>query len=550
MHTARRANGKKTMTMELATEVLAANGYGAVNLETGEVAMPSVSTLSRVMREHGCHPAQLKRGAPTGRVRSLHPNHSWQMDPSICVLYYLPGGKMAMMDERQYNERKPGKLAEINNLRILRYLVVDHCTHSIYLHYAVGRGETAAGALTALIGAMTDRGPRDPMHGLPFHLYADPASAHRSSLMAEFCQRLDIRLPTHEAGRANATCSVEVAQNIVETQFESRLRFADVADLAGLQARADQWRTHFNAHARHSRLKTSRTAAWVKIKPDQLRTADRDVLIAISRWKLEERTVSDRLTIGVDTRLPGLPRQEYDLRNLAYAGLRAGDKVRVELNPFTAPDIIVIKTMPDGEERRWEVSPIVKDEWGFDASAPVMGESYRVMPETDTDRALKDIQAAAAGDYAARNAASGLSRPEGDGCKPGFTPGAATSPTASAPQDAGPSGINILADLRDAPLAFRPKGRKVMDAAPAVDPTPLTHAQAAVRLRALAAEAFERDAMACMDYVRGRFPEFVAEDKLAGVAAELARRFGPLRPSRIMAFEDAAPRSAGTGGAS
>ena len=184
----------------------------------------------------------------------------------------------------------------------------------------------------------------------------------------------------------------------------------------------------------------------------------------------------------------------------------------MELNPFTAPALIVVKTISDGEERRWEVSPIVKDEWGFDASAPVMGESYRVMHETDTDRALKDILAAAAGACAARKAASGLSRPEGDGCKPGFTPGAATSPTASAPQDAGPSGINILADLRDAPLAFRPKGRQVMDAAPAVDPMPLTPAQAAVPLRALAPDSFARDAMACTDYVRGRFPDIVAED--------------------------------------
>lgn len=552
VHTARRQNGKKTMTMKRAARILEDNGYGAVNPENGEVTMPSVSTLSRVMREHGCHPEQLKRGAPTGTVRTRHPNHSWQMDPSVCVLYYLPGGKMAVMDERQYNERKPGKLVDIGNQRILRYIITDHCTHSLYLHYAVGRGETAAGALTALIEAMSDRGPLDPMHGIPLHLYADPASAHRASLMTEFCQRLGIKLQHHTAGKANATGSVEVAQRIVENEFEGRLRFASVTDLAGLQAMADSWRIHFNAYARHTRLRMPRNAAWIKIRPEQLRTASKDALIAISRWKLEERTVSDRLTISVDTRLPGLPPQEYDLRNLAYAGLRARDKVRVELNPFTAPDIIVIKTMPDGEERRWEVSPIVKDEWGFDASAPVMGESYKALPKTDTDRALEDIKAFVDTHNAARKAASGLSRPEGDGCKPGFTPGAATSPIASAPQDAGPSGIrkvlNVMADLKTPPLYFRPKGRSVLDAAPVAAPMPLTHAQAAVRLRALAPAAFNRDALACMDYVRGRFPEYVGEDKLAEVAGELTRRFAPVQTARVLAFDGA--RQTAQGGAS
>lgn len=520
VYTARRANGKKTMTMERAAGILEANGYGTVNPETGEVTMPSISTLSRAMREHGCHPEQLKRGAPTGTVRTRHPNHSWQMDPSICVLYYLPGGKMAMMDERQYNERKPGKLVDIGNQRILRYIITDHCTHSLHLHYAVGRGETAAGSLTALIEAMSDRGPRDPMHGLPFHLYADPASAHRASLMTEFCQRLGIHLQTHEAGRANATGSVEVAQRIVENEFEGRLRFASVTDLAELQAMADSWRVHFNAYARHSRLKTSRTAAWVKIRPEQLRTASKDALIAISRWKLEERTVSDRLTISVDTRLPGLPPQEYDLRNLAYAGVRPKDKVRVELNPFTAPDIIVLKTMPDGEERRWEVSPIVKDEWGFDASAPVMGESYKSLPETDTDRALKDIKAASASTAEVKHA-----YPE----------------------------LNVMADLKTPSMMFRPKGKNVLDAAPVATPMPLTHAQAAVRLRALAPEAFSRDALGCMDYVRARFPEYVSEDKLAEVAGDLARRFAAaslVRPAKVITFTESADRRAAQGAAS
>lgn len=522
VHTARRANGKKTMTMATAVEILAANGCGAVNTETGEVSMPSVSTLSRTMREYGCHPDQLRRAGTrgtTGVIRSLHPNWSWQTDASVCVLYYLPGGKMALLDERQYNERKPGKLVDIGNQRITRYPVVDHCTGVFYVHYAMERGESATGALSSLIHAMTDRGPRDPMHGVPFHLYTDPGSAYRSSLLAEFCSRLDIKLQHHEAGRANATGSVEVVQNIIETQFESRLRFSSVDDLASLQSMADQWRRHYNAHALHSRLRMPRASAWLKIKADQLRVASHEALIAISHWKLVERTVSDRLTISVDTRLPGLPPQEYDLRNLAYAGLRPRDKVRVELNPFSAPDIIVIKTMPDGEERRWNVSPVQKDEWGFDASAPVMGQSYRAMPETETGKALKEIKAAA-------------------------------KPTETA-KHAFPD-INILADVREAPLYLRPAGTDILPHAELLTaaPLPLTHAQAAMRLRELATGAFELNARACMDYVRARFPNLVPEDKINEVAADLTRRFGVIKPATVTEFTGEYARIAAHGGAS
>lgn len=521
VHTARRANGKQTMSLGSAVEILAANGQGAVNRDTGEVVMPSVSTVSRAMREYGCHPGQLALGAPAGRVRSPHPNYSWQTDASVCVLYYMPGGKMALLDERTYNERKPGRLVDIGNQRITRYPVVDHCTGCFYVHYAVERGESAAGALAALIEAMSDRGPRDPMHGVPYHLYTDPGSAYRSSLLREFCERLGIRLQHHAAGAARSTGAVEVVQNIVERQFESRLRFADVHDLTKLQAMADQWRRHYNATARHSRLGMPRAQAWTRISPEHLREAGREALIAISHWRHEERTVSDRMTVRVQTRLPGLPPQEYDLRNLAWSGVRPGDKVRVELSPFRAPAIIVIKVMPDGEERRWEVEPIVRDEWGFDVGAPVIGEAYRAMPETDSARALRDIAQAAA---PARAEGEARARPYAD--------------------------LDIMADVREAPLFLRPEGRDVLKGqTPEALPIPLSHAQASVRLRALAEEAFARDARACMDYVRERYPYTVPEDALANMAAELMRRFVPQRAARLTFNDGQAANRRQAGGA-
>ena len=126
VHLALRQNDKLTRTIKGARETLAANGYGVINNDTGEVVMPSAATLSRAMRQHCCHPEQLSGAAPATSLRSLHPNHTWQVDASVCVLYRMRGSQaVRLLNERDYNEHKPGKLVEISGQRILRYLVID-----------------------------------------------------------------------------------------------------------------------------------------------------------------------------------------------------------------------------------------------------------------------------------------------------------------------------------------------------------------------------------------------------------------------------------------
>ena len=472
---ARRANGKQTMPMELAADLAAANSMAGLEAS----AMPSTSTLSRTMRELGCHPTQLKTGKATGRLRSLHPNDCWQVDASVCVLYYLPGGKMSLLDERVFNARKPGRLAEIGNLRITRYVVVDHCSGFFYVRYAQEKGESAMGVLTSLIEAMADRGAKDPMHGVPFHIYMDKSGGNKSGLLAEFCQRMGIEALYHAAGTANATGAVEVCQNIVERHFESRLRFADVADLAQLQEMADRWRAHFMAHVKHSRLGCSRSTAWCRIRPEQLRTASREAMQAVAHWKREERVVSRSLTVTVDTRLASVGVCEYDLRALAYAGVNKGDKVLVELNPFEAPAVTVIKTMPDGEERRWTVQPMEKDAFGFDANAAVIGRTYASQPDTMSDKALKAMEAAAKPTEEAR----------AEGKKHLY------------------SDVDAMADVREVRgLYFRQKGTDVLGDQKKAEAVPLTLAQAMRRLRELAPEAFAKSPSGCRTVVENRFP--------------------------------------------
>lgn len=94
------------------------------------------------------------------------------------------------MKEESYNEKKPENLIKIRNTRIVRYIVVDHCSGNFYLRYEQAAGEDAKGFLDTLIDAITDRGPQDVMHGVPEILYTDPGPGPASSLVTGFCGQM------------------------------------------------------------------------------------------------------------------------------------------------------------------------------------------------------------------------------------------------------------------------------------------------------------------------------------------------------------------------
>lgn len=505
VHMARRQNGKKTLSIKSSCEILAQNGYGVVDVATGEVTMPSPGTVARAMRDHyGCHPKQLVTAAPAVSLRSFSPNHTWQQDASVCVLYRLPGGgEIRMLNERDYNEHKPGKLIEIAGLRIIRYIVCDHYSHNFYLHYEQAKGEDALGVTRALMGAICDRGARDPMHGVPAQIYMDKGSGNKSSLVLQFLERLEIKALHHAAGNARATGSVESLQNTVECNFEARLRFQDVSDVVDLQEKADRWRRHFLASAVLGRAKATRNAVWQRITDAQLRTVTRPVLEAVAAWGDVTRKIDNYFCISVDTKVYGV--HEYDLRELGYHGISAGDTVTVRLNPFRAPVVTVIKMQPDGTELAFDVTPVEKDAAGFDMAAAVIGAQHKALPETKSGKALKKIKQMAYGVdsvEAAEKAHKAVNR----------------KPFAH---------IDMTADIKEAPLYFRREGSTVGLAAPTAQPMPLNHAQAAKRLRELCPEAFETDAVACMDMLKARFPVTVPEDKLDDVAQALIARHAP-----------------------
>lgn len=506
-----RANGKRPMCIKDAVKRWEANGEGIADPETGEVTMPSVETISRAMRRYGCHPDQLRVASPSVRMRTEYPNRLWQADASVCVLYRIRGtGNIGLMKEESYNEKKPENLIKIRNTRIVRYIVVDHCSGNFYLRYEQAAGEDAKGFLDTLIDAITDRGPQDVMHGVPEILYTDPGPGPASSLVTGFCGQMGITPAQHVPGRARATGSVEKCQDIVECKFESRLRFLEVPDVAQLQVLADRWRRYFCATAIHTRTKKTRNDVWLSIPAEKLRTVEADVMHSIAAWGEVRCQVKDDFTISADTRTHYGVRR-YDLRELGYHGLQVRDSVSVRLNPYKAPSIIAVIEKPDGEKLSFEVPPMQFDGAGFDLGAPAFGEGFKAMPKTRAEKTLEAIKKEAYGVQSVEEADK--MRRAG---KPAY------------------AGIDIMADVKEAPVYLKKAGTPLPLEEKKADVPPMKRLSFALMMRRDHPDVWRDDNTdECAEWLRTRYPDTVPGNEIEAVIERMREKFAPKRARRL-----------------
>ncbi|HFO6800811.1 TPA: integrase [Escherichia coli] len=383
----RPGNGKKGYSLEDIVDGLRDNGLiiaGRTDTETGEFFPLSIDAISRALRQHRMHPDQLRAPSPALELASLHPNHVWQLDASICVLYYLknPAKKakgdtgLRVMSAAEFNKNKPRNLDRIVNDRVWSFEITDHTTGWIYVEYRFG-GESAVNFLEVMINAMQERGGADVLHGVPKILFTDPGSALVSASLLNMCRAMGICTIQHKAHNARATGSVEKARDIIERKFEGGLRFLRVDDIDELNRLARLWRMKFNRTAIHSRHCMSRTDAWLRITEEQLVKAPapeicRELAISLP----EERTVTGKLRVPFRGK-------EYDVSDVP--GVFVGDKVMVARNPWSDEEARVVIINDEGFETFHVINAIQKDElWQYSTSAPVIGEEYRQLPETVT----------------------------------------------------------------------------------------------------------------------------------------------------------------------
>lgn len=386
MRQSTRDSGKRLLSVEDALEIALANPASGVKTQA------SPDTYTRVMREHGLHPDQVARATPFTQMRSLHPNHVHQFDVSICVLYYLDKGGLAVMDEKRFYKNKPQNVAKVSNQRVLRYLITDHYSGAFYVEYFQAAGEDQETLFEFLMRAWPKRAhPHDPFHGVPEMMVWDAGSANQSHLIRNLLDQLQVEHWAHTPGQPRSKGQVERTHDLVERGFEGRLSLMKVESLEALNSAAHAWMRHFGSTKVHTRTGGTRYGVWQTIKPEQLRICPpRELCEQLLRTKPEPRQVKGDLTVSFS--IKGYDRMTYSVADLP--GVRAGETVIVSVNPYRAPNVFV--ALEEGGEQ-FECQPLERDAAGFYLDAPVFGQSYASKPDTDVDANRKAMDKAAYG---------------------------------------------------------------------------------------------------------------------------------------------------------
>lgn len=391
--TSLRKNGKQTRHTPVAASIAMANGH--------DISV-SASQLRRLMRARRLDVKSQREAQAPVQLRSLHPNHVHQIDPSLCLVYYLRGRQYVIRDDEFY-KNKLDKVAQIK-LKVWRYTLTDHASAIVVPWYVEAKGENPQNLFRALVNAWRKQDGRR-FHGVSDILMMDKGSANTATAIANLCRALETRIVTHEAGNARAKGSVEGGNNLVETQFECRLQLQPVDSVDDLNARAATWAEAYNANAipgqdtrlhRHGLPEPmARYDLWLGIAHAQLRLLpDEAVLQQFLEGKVETRTVTK--TLQINFRHPGAERPRvYDVSGIK--GICVGDKLA--LTPLIYGECAIHLRVPrfDGENdlHRLEPIPDSYDDYGRHTSAPVIGERYARRAYTDADRAGNQLDAVA-----------------------------------------------------------------------------------------------------------------------------------------------------------
>lgn len=387
-----RANGKQTLFTTTARGILEQNGH-SFGVSNGQ--------LNKLMRDRKLNVAAQRVADPVQALRAPHPNHTREIDPSLCLVYYLKGRQYIMRDDEFY-KNKLDRIAQIK-FKVYRYVDYDRASACVVPWYTEAAGEDQHNLFKFLMFSWGQQQGR-PLHGVPYHLLWDKGSANQSAAVRSLLDALGVNHITHEAGNARAKGGAENGNNIVETQFESRLRFQPVENVEQLNAASFAWANAYNANlipGQDTRLRRPGLAApvarydlWQLITAEQLRVLPPvDVCQAFMRSKEEERQVKPDLSITF--RHPAAERTlPYSLRG--FDGINVGDTVMVRGLIFGDCAIQVQVLRYDGEPLLYRVEPNIEfDAFGQRTDAAEIGAEYKRTAKTQAEHAATAMDEAA-----------------------------------------------------------------------------------------------------------------------------------------------------------
>lgn len=389
---ARRANGKDNMALGNAADLARQNGLaalGRVDTQTGEVVSVSDSTIGRALRQYGLSLKALKRPAPHIAQASLHPNHVWQIDASVCVLYYLDGGGLTVMEKDEFYKNKPENFEKKIKAMVIRYVCADHYSGAIHFRYYLG-AESSEMLCDFFFDCIQPKGhEKEPFNGVPFIVSLDPGSANKSHTFKNLARMMGMRVIVHKPKNPRAKGSVEKHNDLIERGFESRLIAARITSLEQLNEHATQWRRWFNGTRIHSRHKHTRYGLWQTIRREHLRLApDMAVCRALLSSTPLARRVNGDLTVNFDG-------AQYLVKDIPH--LNIGQQVFVARNPYLEKSVLVIEQDEHGKDVHWVCPMQEKNDAGFVIGAPVIGENFKSLADTPAVRDMKAIERLAYG---------------------------------------------------------------------------------------------------------------------------------------------------------
>ncbi|MEO6917633.1 MAG: integrase [Collimonas sp.] len=381
-----RDNGKQTLFTTTARGMLEQNGI-AFNVSNGQ--------LNRLIRDRKLNVAAQRNVAPVQSLRALHPNHVHEVDPSLCLIYYM-NGRQHIMRDREFYKNKLENYAKIK-YKVYRYVMYDRASGLLVPWYVEAAGENQHSLFEFLMFAWGQQQGR-LFQGVPKFVLWDKGTANTSAAIKNLLSHLEVQPLEHEAGNSRAKGGVEVGNNIIETQFESRLRFEPVSDIRELNEHAFAWANAYNANlipGQDTRLRRdglaqpiARYDLWQLITAAELRLLPAvDVCRALMAAREQERKVKSNMT--VDFKHPNADRSLlYSLRGLD--GVSVGDTVVVRSLVYGDCAIQIQAPRYDGEMLTYRVEPERNfDQFGQAMSGSVIGEEYKAMPDTAIEQAAK-----------------------------------------------------------------------------------------------------------------------------------------------------------------
>lgn len=485
-------HGKERGSFDSVVEMLRADGKivaGRTNEQTGEFTPLSMSAITRALRSYGLHPDQLAQPAPATPLRSLHPNHCWQVDASISAQFYMDVDGSQAIDPAQYYDGKPENLKKIERRRLWRYVITDHASGALYVEYVLG-AETAENLINVFINAMQKRHEHDPFHGVPLIMMTDPGAAMKSARFRNLCRGLGVDLIINQVGNARAKGQVEQAHNLVERMFESRLAIQKANSLDEINQLAWRWMRHFNATRVHTRTKMTRYGCWLQITPDQLR-------LAPSIETCRELAITAPVTRKVDAYLwVSYDGRKFDVS--AVPDVYVGQKLLIVRNPYRENTVQVVVRNAEGREEFHVAERVEKDQFGQAQSGAVIGREYKAQAATAGEIKRQELEQLATG-----------------------TTSVAEAEAARKAKRRVLADVNPHADTEQfKPTAYIPKrGTELAIEAPQVVTKPLTHVEAAKLLRERLGSLWQGAEQ--FNWLKKEYPEGVASEQLDAIEAQL-----------------------------